>query len=89
MAEAKRTLFGRVGIDMFAGPTEILVLADNTADPRLLAVDLISQAEHGPTSPAWLVTVGDSLAKDTIREVEKMLRSEVPADNAAHESWWK
>ena len=56
VAEAKRFLYGKVGIDLFAGPTEILVLADKTADPDIIATDLVSQAEHGPTSPAWLVS---------------------------------
>ena len=56
VAEAKRYLYGKVGIDLFAGPTEIMVLADKTADPEIIATDLISQAEHGPTSPAWLVS---------------------------------
>src|SRR5579862_3461799 len=56
VAEAKRQLFGEVGIDLFAGPTEILVIADDTADPEVVAVDLLSQAEHGPDSPAVLVT---------------------------------
>ena len=56
VAEAKRQLFGRVGIDQIAGPTEIGIIADDTADPLIVATDLVSQAEHGPTSPAWLIT---------------------------------
>src|SRR3546814_12911125 len=56
VAEAKRQLFGTVGIDLLAGPTEILVIADETADPALVATDLLGQAEHGPDSPVWLVT---------------------------------
>ena len=56
VAEAKRQLFGRVGIDQIAGPTEIGIIADDCADPWILATDLVSQAEHGPTSPAWLIT---------------------------------
>ena len=63
VAEAKRHLFGKVGIDLFAGPTEILVLADETADPEIIATDLISQAEHGPTSPAWLVCTDLNICK--------------------------
>ena len=63
VAEAKRFLFGKVGIDIFAGPTEIMVLADETADPDIIATDLISQAEHGPTSPAWLVSTCLDLCK--------------------------
>ena len=56
VAEAKRQLFGRVGIDQIAGPTEIGIIADDTADPWIIATDLVSQAEHGPTSPAWLIS---------------------------------
>jgi sulfopropanediol 3-dehydrogenase len=63
VAEAKRMLFGQVGIDLFAGPTEILVIADKTADPRIVAADLVGQAEHGPDSPAWLVTLDRKLAE--------------------------
>src|SRR3546814_11378849 len=63
VAEAKRMLFGQVGIDLFAGPTEILVIADGSADPRIVASDLVGQAEHGPDSPAWLVTLDRGLAE--------------------------
>ena len=56
VAEAKRQLFGRVGIDQIAGPTEIGIIADDSADPLIVATDLVSQAEHGPTSPAWLIS---------------------------------
>ena len=63
VAEAKRQLFGKVGIDMFAGPTEIMILADETADAEIVATDLVSQAEHGPTSPAWLVSTNLDLCK--------------------------
>ncbi len=63
VAEAKRMLFGRLGIDLFAGPTEIAVIADDTADPQIVAEDLVSQAEHGPDSPAWLITTSEALAK--------------------------
>jgi sulfopropanediol 3-dehydrogenase len=73
VAEAKRQLFGRVGIDLLAGPTEILVLADETADPTLVAADLLGQAEHGPTSPAVLVTTSERLARDAAEEVENLL----------------
>ena len=62
VAEAKRQLFGEVGIDLFAGPTEILVVADEDADPFVVAVDLLSQAEHGPDSPAVLITTSEPLA---------------------------
>ncbi len=73
VAEAKRQLFGRVGIDLLAGPTETLVIADDTVDGELCATDLLGQAEHGPTSPAILVTNSEKLAKDTISEVERQL----------------
>ena len=73
VAEAKRQLFGRVGIDLFAGPTETLVIADESVDGELCAADLLGQAEHGPTSPAVLLTNSEKLANDTIAEVERQL----------------
>jgi sulfopropanediol 3-dehydrogenase len=73
VAEAKRQLFGRAGIDLLAGPTEILVLADASADPKLVAADLLGQAEHGPTSPAILVTDSRELGHAVIIEVESLL----------------
>jgi sulfopropanediol 3-dehydrogenase len=73
VAEAKRQLFGRVGIDLFAGPTETLVIADDSVDGELCAADLLGQAEHGPTSPAILLTDSEQLARDTMREVERQL----------------
>jgi sulfopropanediol 3-dehydrogenase len=73
VAEAKRQLYGQVGIDLFAGPTEILVIADETADAEMCATDLLGQAEHGPTSPAILVTTCEKLARETIAEVERQL----------------
>jgi len=84
VAEAKRQLFGRVGIDLFAGPTEILVIADERADPEMVATDLLGQAEHGPTSPAILVTTSESLARETIDEVERQLKELPTADIAGH-----
>ena len=63
VAEAKRQLFGRVGIDLLAGPTEVLVIADETADPDLVAADLLGQAEHGPTSPAGVITIGEDVGR--------------------------
>ena len=66
VAEAKRQLFGRVGIDLLAGPTEMLVIADDTADPRLVAADLLGQAEHGPTSPAGLIAIGEDVGRAVI-----------------------
>jgi sulfopropanediol 3-dehydrogenase len=73
VAEAKKQLFGRVGIDLFAGPTEILVIADETADAEMIACDLLGQAEHGPTSPAALITTSEKLAKETLVEIERQL----------------
>jgi len=73
VAEAKRQLFGRVGIDQVAGPTEIMVIADETADPLIVATDLMSQAEHGPTSPAWLISTSLSLAEEVARLVPELV----------------
>jgi sulfopropanediol 3-dehydrogenase len=74
VAEAKRQLFGRVGIDLFAGPTETLVIADDSVDAELCATDLLGQAEHGPTSPAVLLTNSEELARQTLIEVERQLK---------------
>ena len=73
VAEAKRQLYGKVGIDLFAGPTEILVIADDSADAEMCATDLLGQAEHGPTSPAILFTTSEKLAHATIAEVDRQL----------------
>ena len=73
VAEAKRQLYGRVGIDLFAGPTETLVIADDTVDGEICATDLLGQAEHGPNSPAILLTNSEKLARDTMAEVERLL----------------
>jgi sulfopropanediol 3-dehydrogenase len=86
VAEAKRQLFGRVGIDLLAGPTETLVIADETVDGEICAVDLLGQAEHGPTSPAILLTNSEKLAKDTIAWVEKLLK-QMPTGAIASKSW--
>jgi sulfopropanediol 3-dehydrogenase len=86
VAEAKRLLFGRVGIDLMAGPTETLIIADDTVDGEICAVDLLGQAEHGPTSPAVLVTDSRQLAEHTIREVEKQLGT-LPTAEIAAASW--
>ncbi len=75
VAEAKRQLFGRVGIDLFAGPTETLVIADETVDGELCATDLLGQAEHGPNSPAILLVNSEQLAKDTIEQIEIQLKT--------------
>ena len=86
VAEAKRQLFGRVGIDLLAGPTETLVVADDSTDGELCATDLLGQAEHGPTSPAVLLTDSEQLAEDTIRQVELQLRT-LPTANIAGAAW--
>ncbi|MGJ5620871.1 histidinol dehydrogenase [Sulfitobacter sp. MF3-043] len=84
VAEAKRILFGRVGIDMIAGPTDSLVLADATADPMIAAVDLVSQAEHGYNSPVWLVTDSREIAEEVMRLVPTLIEDlpQVNRDNA-------
>ena len=87
VAEAKRQLFGRVGIDLFAGPTETLVIADEVgADGELCATDLLGQAEHGPDSPAILLTTSRELAVDTMREVERLLTI-LPTADIARRAW--
>jgi sulfopropanediol 3-dehydrogenase len=86
VAEAKRQLFGEVGIDLLAGPTEILVVADANADPFVVAVDLLSQAEHGPDSPAILVTDSELLARETIDHVERLL-VDMPTRDFAAPAW--
>jgi sulfopropanediol 3-dehydrogenase len=82
VAEAKRQLFGKVGIDLLAGPTEIMILADDTADPSIVACDLLGQAEHGPTSPAILATTDEELGRATMREVDWWLERWPTADVA-------
>ncbi|MCY4300169.1 MAG: histidinol dehydrogenase [Aestuariivita sp.] len=86
VAEAKRQLFGRVGIDLFAGPTETMVIADNTVDAELCATDLLGQAEHGYNSPACLITNCKMLAEATIAECDRLLAS-LPTADTAGESW--
>ena len=86
VAEAKRQLFGRVGIDLFAGPTETLVIADETVDGELCAADLLGQAEHGPTSPATLLTTSEKLARDTIEEIARQLEI-LPTAEVARQAW--
>ena len=86
VAEAKRQLFGRVGIDLFAGPTETMVIADETVDPEMCATDLLGQAEHGYNSPACLITNSESLANDTIKEIERLLKI-LPTSETASASW--
>jgi sulfopropanediol 3-dehydrogenase len=86
VAEAKRQLFGRVGIDLLAGPTETLVIADDSVDGEICATDLLGQAEHGPTSPAVLLTNSEKLAKDTMSEIERLLKI-LPTADAAGKAW--
>jgi len=87
VAEAKRQLFGTVGIDLLAGPTEILIIADDSADPRLLAADLLGQAEHGPTSPAILLTTSRDVGEATLGEVDRWLEGGWPTKDVAGEAW--
>jgi sulfopropanediol 3-dehydrogenase len=82
VAEAKRQLFGRVGIDLLAGPTETLIIADDSVDAEICATDLLGQAEHGPTSPAILLTTSEKLARETLAEVERLLTILPTADAA-------
>ena len=86
VAEAKRQLFGRVGIDLFAGPTETMVIADETVDAEMCATDLLGQAEHGYNSPACLITNSESLANETIKEIERLLKI-LPTSDTASASW--
>ena len=86
VAEAKRQLFGRVGIDLFAGPTETLVIADETVDGEMCATDLLGQAEHGPDSPAVLLTTSEKLARDTMAEIERLLTI-LPTAAIARRAW--
>jgi sulfopropanediol 3-dehydrogenase len=86
VAEAKRQLYGRVGIDLFAGPTETLIIADETVDAEICATDLLGQAEHGPTTPAILLTTSEKLARETMAEVERLLGI-LPTAGVARQSW--
>ena len=88
VAEAKRTLFGKVGIDVFAGPSEVAVIADDTADAAIVASDLVGQAEHGHESPAWLFTTSRALAEDVMRRVPALIDALPPtARDAAGAAW--
>ena len=88
VAEAKRILYGKVGIDLFAGPTEIGIIADHTSDKEMIAVDLVGQAEHGPNSPAWLYTTDKSLCEFVIKRVPELI-AELPetSRNNADAAW--
>ncbi len=88
VAEAKRTLFGKVGIDVFAGPSEVAVIADASADPAIVASDLVGQAEHGHESPAWLFTDSKALAEDVMQRIPKLIDALPPtARDAAAAAW--
>jgi len=89
VAEAKRILFGRVGIDMFAGPTDSLILADETADPEIVAVDLVGQAEHGYNSPVWLVTDTRSVAEKVLELVPKLISTLPDVNRENAEAAWR
>jgi len=89
VAEAKRMLFGRVGIDLFAGPTEIAIIADKSADPHVVATDLVGQAEHGPDSPAWLITTSRQLAKDTMDRMQGLIDALPEVQRNAADAAWR
>jgi sulfopropanediol 3-dehydrogenase len=87
VAEAKRQLFGTVGIDLLAGPTEVMVIADDSADPDIVAADLLGQAEHGPTSPATLITTSERLAREVADAVDAWLEGDWPTKEVAGTAW--
>jgi sulfopropanediol 3-dehydrogenase len=89
VAEAKRILYGRVGIDLFAGPTEIAIIADENADPNLVASDLVGQAEHGPDSPAWLITTNRGLAEQVISRMPGLIADLPEVQSQAAEAAWQ
>jgi histidinol dehydrogenase len=86
VAEAKKQMFGDIGIDLFAGPTEVLIVADEAADPFTIATDLLSQAEHGPDTPAILITTSEDIGRKTIEIVDTLL-TRLPTAELAGESW--
>ncbi len=89
VAEAKRILFGRVGIDLFAGPTEIAIIADKNADPEIVAVDLVGQAEHGYNSPAWLFTTCKELAEKVMKRVPELIAELPELPRTSAEAAWR
>ena len=89
VAEAKRMLFGRVGIDLFAGPTEILIIADETADPEIVAVDLVGQAEHGIDSPAWMVTTNRDFANKVMDRMQPLIEALPDVQREAANNAWR
>lgn len=86
VAEAKRQLYGKVGIDLLAGPTEVLIVADDSSDAEMVATDLLGQAEHGPNSPAVLITISEKLAQETLVEIGRQLET-LPTADLASKSW--
>ena len=86
VAETKRQLFGRVGIDLFAGPTETLIIADETSDAEIVAADVIGQIEHGPTSPGAIITTSQKLAEETLIEIERQIKL-IPTGDIAKVAW--
>lgn len=89
VATAKRLSYGAVAIDMIAGPTEIAVIADETGDPEVIATDLVSQAEHGPTSPCWLITNDESLARDVLERMQPLIDGLPEPNRGAAEAAWR
>ena len=89
VAESKRSLFGKVGIDLFAGPTEIAIIADDSADPDIVAEDLVSQAEHGPDSPAWLISTSEALANEVISIIDSKIQNLPETSKKAAEVAWR
>lgn len=89
VAEAKRTLFGKVGIDVFAGPSEIAVIADETADPEIVAYDLVGQGEHGVESPVWLITTSRELAEKVMKRVPELIEKLPPLAKEAASNGWR
>jgi len=89
VAEAKRMLFGKVGIDVFAGPSEVAIIADDTADPEIVAADLVGQAEHGHESPAWLFTTSRALAETVLRRVPQLIAALPPIAREAADAAWR
>ena len=89
MAEAKRILFGRVGIDLFAGPTEIAVIAGETADPDIIATDIVSQAEHGMDSPCWLIVTDENVARAALSRIPELIDKLPDTPRLAAESAWR
>ncbi len=88
VAESKRILFGKVGIDLFAGPTEIAIIADSSADPDIVAQDLVSQAEHGPDSPAWLISTSEKLARTVMSIIDSKIKDLPETSKKAAEIAW-